>query len=175
MWKTHSSGLRVSSSGQVRGYEEIKINSKGYLVVKIITGEIRGNVHIGPGDRKTRRFYVHRLVALLFHGPSRGRHVNHKDGNKLNNRRSNLEWVTRARNAEHAHKTGLIDAKGEGNGRAVLTETLVRKIRRLDPGKIDGVKNPARRARAKRIAHKLGVSDVSIVNVWDRRTWCHVS
>jgi hypothetical protein len=46
---------------------------------------------------------IHRLVASSFiHNPENKRCVNHKDGNKLNNNLSNLEWVTHSENNYHA-------------------------------------------------------------------------
>lgn len=58
---------------------------------------------------------VHRLVAETFieeREPMADEvdfkfQVNHKDGNKLNNRANNLEWVTGSENRIHAVKTGL--------------------------------------------------------------------
>lgn len=54
---------------------------------------------------------VHRLICEAFHGPSGGLHVNHKDGDKSNNRAANLEWVTRSGNMQHAYDTGLHKAR----------------------------------------------------------------
>ena len=52
---------------------------------------------------------VHRLVAEAFlERKRRGCEVNHKDGNKLNNHVSNLEWVSHLENVRHAYRTGLI-------------------------------------------------------------------
>jgi len=70
------------------------LNNRGYYSVSI--------------NKKTKM--VHRLVAEAFcenHEPESKIYVNHKDGNKLNNKASNLEWVTCAENLEHARITGL--------------------------------------------------------------------
>ena len=51
---------------------------------------------------------VHRLVAEAFHeGNHDGLQVNHIDGNKLNNHKDNLEWVSCSENIQHAYDTGL--------------------------------------------------------------------
>lgn len=55
---------------------------------------------------------IHRLVALTFIPNTDSKlQVNHKDGNKLNNRCSNLEWVTPAENVQHAYANGLVSPK----------------------------------------------------------------
>ena len=57
-------------------------NSSGYEILQL---KING---------KRSTFLVHRLVAEAFiPNPNNYDHVHHRDGNKLNNRVDNLEWV----------------------------------------------------------------------------------
>lgn len=59
-------------------------------------------------DGKSCNRRVHRLVAQHFlPNPDNMKEVNHKDGNKDNNRADNLEWCTRSHNVKHSFDTGL--------------------------------------------------------------------
>lgn len=55
-----------------------------------------------------RKYDIHRVLAELYiPNPYNKPCVNHKDGNKLNNDLSNLEWVTYSENNIHALQHGL--------------------------------------------------------------------
>ena len=57
---------------------------------------------------KTNQYRTHRLIAETFiPNPNNLRDVNHKDGNKLNNNVSNLEWCSHKDNVAHSFKNGL--------------------------------------------------------------------
>ena len=59
---------------------------------------------------------LHRLVALTFcPNPLNLPQVNHKDGNKRNNKSENLEWTSAADNVKHAIARGRIVSKNRSN------------------------------------------------------------
>lgn len=93
--------VQVSTLGRIKSFYRysagkiiqcIDIDCFGYARVRI----------------KGKRYKIHRLVAETFiPNPEDKREVNHKDGDKLNNRADNLEWATRSENQKHAYKIGL--------------------------------------------------------------------
>jgi HNH endonuclease/NUMOD4 motif len=101
----------VSNLGRVKSFRYFKsgrkvcllkpsVHTKGYLYVGLAISE---------KGIKCKLFKVHRLVAEAFIDRIVGKeHINHKDGDKQNNRVDNLEWCTPKENARHAHATGLI-------------------------------------------------------------------
>lgn len=71
-------------------------DKKGYLRLSVTV------------DRVKHTYKVHREVAKAFiDNPDELPQVNHKDGDKKNNRSDNLEWTTNKQNAEHAIDNGL--------------------------------------------------------------------
>ena len=80
------------------------INPHGYKIVNLIIN----------GKRVGKQ--VHTLVARAFcDGYKEGLCVNHKDGNKLNNKAENLEWVSIAENNRHSREVLGNSIKGEKN------------------------------------------------------------
>jgi hypothetical protein len=80
------------------------------------------------GVNKTHK--VHRLVATAFiPNPDNLPCVNHIDGDKTNNKISNLEWCTHSENLKHACTMGLKSNAGENNSQSKLTQADVNYIR----------------------------------------------
>lgn len=95
---------------EVSNYGNIRNKKSGENLKATLTnyGYRRVILRSESGDPKA--YFVHRLEAHAFmeDGYSEDLTVNHKDGNKVNNYISNLEWCTNKENIRHAFRTGLI-------------------------------------------------------------------
>lgn len=108
----------VSSLGRVRSvehrqrYEHWRSRAEMFRRVpaRIIAQQLQNSgysiVHLWQDNQRIART-VHRLVAEAFCTGRPAATVNHKDGNKQNNKASNLEWATYSENHRHAVATGL--------------------------------------------------------------------
>lgn len=88
-------GRILSTPKETKPYGAVmvqQLGQNGYLSINLCKD--------GAHQRKS----VHRIVAEAFlENPDNLEQVNHKDGDKTNNRVRNLEWVTRSDNQKHAY------------------------------------------------------------------------
>ena len=105
--------IRSHKSGKwkiLKGYK-----SSNYLAVTLAKGET------------SRKYYIHVLVARAFiPNPENKPEVNHKLGNRYDNRVSELEWATRSEQMKHAVRLGL----NKPPIKSKLTDEQVKYIRR---------------------------------------------
>lgn len=112
----------VSSLGRVRSLDRVSLGRRlrGRIMKTVINAAGREMIGLNrPGEKYVFRA-VHRLVAIAFVDGS-DETVNHKDGDKRNNRADNLEWMSVADNIRHAMDMGLRENCGaKGQGRAII-------------------------------------------------------
>lgn len=122
----------VSSYGRVRRAAP----GKGTYVGKILRqgSSTAGYCIVLPSvNGVVRAMQVHRLVAEAFiPNPLEKTQVNHKDGDKTNNRVENLEWVTVSENILHSYRVlGNRHPKQERR-HVKLTDEEIQEIRSFD-------------------------------------------
>lgn len=102
-WKNFplNNNYMVSKDGKIYSLIKNKLmkqieTKNGYLVV-----------YLKPKNKR-RVFKIHRIVAITFlRNENNYPHINHKDGNKKNNKLNNLEWCSPKQNMEHSLRLGL--------------------------------------------------------------------
>lgn len=104
-------GYQASNYGQIRSYNKItltKYHGSRHWKNKILKYKSQEYYKTGYRvtlwkDGKPKDFLVARLVATTFleNLIDTPMTVNHKDGNRLNNKIDNLEWLTRADNIKY--------------------------------------------------------------------------
>lgn len=116
-WKDvvdYSGIYEVSDYGNVRSVARTYYDSNGFMrnikcrILKPAKNKY-GYLQVGLSlNCKSMSYTVHSLVAKAFiPNPENKPTVNHKDGNKLNNNKTNLEWATKSEQAIHALNNGL--------------------------------------------------------------------
>ncbi len=99
--------LKITSDGDVFFRDGNEWHKKSFENVRSPYYTVSAKV-----DGRRKAVSVHRLVATYFVPNPEGKpYVNHIDGNKRNNKASNLEWVTQSENLKHAIRIGLIETK----------------------------------------------------------------
>jgi len=117
---------------------------------------------------------VHRLVLEAFVGKS-NLQVNHLDGNPLNNRLENLEWVTAEENIRHGIEHGLF-RRGENHPDSTLTEIQVIRIKTIAKNvKIErGFCIKWEKGYWIRLAESLKIDREAVRRVVKGTTWKHI-
>jgi hypothetical protein len=129
--------IEVSECGRVRRVERPLVYSDGRQGV-LPAAELRctkqktGYAAVSFGKR---RLAVHRLVAEAFlPEPSTVfaySTVNHKNGNKLDNRAENIEWATYQLNNAHARETDLNVQHGENTNLSKYSDQFIDAVRNV--------------------------------------------
>ena len=146
------SGYKIDKDGNIYGkkgnkLKPFKTSTNKYFYVTLFSDK-----------KKKKNFSVHRLVALTFiNNTFHKEHVNHIDGDKLNNKVSNLEWVTREENMQHACRNKM-------HNTTKLSVENVKKIRTL--------KNKG--TSVSKLASMFNVHKTTVQKLLGGRTWSHV-
>jgi len=154
----NSKGYYVTHKGSV-------FNSKNQFIKPSVglTGYAKVSLVASTGGRMYAS--VHRLVAEAFiDNPENKPYVNHKDGDKINNKLGNLEWCTPQENMRHA-----VDILGRGVGdnngnKATESRQVIQICTLLEQGHTN-----------KEIADSLEVASHIVSFIRSGKTWTSIS
>ena len=152
----------ISDQGRVKRVAPGPGSSTSTYVGRILNGSlVKGYHQVSLSDCGHRtKSLVHRLVANAFIGPCpSGKEVNHKNGNRTDNRVQNLEYLTRSENQLHAYH--VLNRKRPNK----LTTEQVKEIRRLH-----ATGHYTQRALAKRFK----VYFTTVWHIVHYKTWKHI-
>lgn len=125
----HEGCYQVSNLGRIKSLPfkyspTLKILKPCLLKIGYNEVNLRGEKH-----------YIHRLVAQHFiDNPENKPEVNHKKGIKIDNRASELEWVTKSEQLIHSHRVlnrKTPDFRGTKSPNSKLNEFQIRIIKRM--------------------------------------------
>ena len=100
--------------------KELKIQTDklGYKFIRMYPTDARFGHYSGNRGMIPKLEKVHRLVLQAFNPTTdESLQVNHKNGDKSDNRLENLEWMTHSDNIKHSWRIGLRDNSGEKGGK----------------------------------------------------------
>lgn len=156
----------------IQGYPRYRVSNMGRIYSDVSGGIMSpqenrdGYFKIRAGWKDSaKNYFVHRLVALAFNdNPDSYPVVNHLDGDKKNNKSSNLEWCSQSENVKHSFRIGLQCNKGENHPQSKLKDKDILKIRSMFK---DGYSR-------RQLADKFNTKPSNIKDIVLRRSWKHV-
>ena len=159
----------VSIMGRIRTIQR-KVNARwGYRFIKpkllpVKLDSKKKYCLVDPHkDCARKTLLVHRIVGQVFiPNPLNKPAINHKNGNKLDNSATNLEWVTVKENIEHSISTGLVDSKGVKNAMSKLNEKQVTEIYKASGFQYE-------------IAKRYNITQTTVSEIKTGKNWKHVT
>jgi hypothetical protein len=170
IWKDiigYEGQYQVSNLGRVRSLlNNIRSLRKEPLIRKLRIGK-SGYYYLNIfKNQELKTLKPHRLVAEYFIDKIYGKdYVNHIDGDKLNNKYTNLEWVTPKENYDHSVLIGKQNPIGSSNHNSKLKDIDVLEIRRLYENK---------KYNQTQLAKKYSVTQRCISLIVRKEAWKHI-
>lgn len=161
----HGEIYEVSDLGRVRCYRQSLKHLTIPRIKKPQFNQKRGYWYVVLSLKKVvKSWSIHRLVLTTFKGHrSSSFDCRHLDGNRSNNKLSNLAWGTRLENEADKRLHGRV-SEGSRNGHAKLTESQVIDIRkRYKSG-----------ATKRELYTEYGMSRRAVSSILLRQSWKHI-